>query len=213
MPSQPPKRNISAAPAAFNPPAVQPQPSTNAGRDFTERLRFAIARVDEHPMTPTAVRAMLSATYRFANPHATMENYPGNPRQHAINPERSALGGTTWNILLFNIGNTVRALQNAYRLDLVLAETPLNPPDARLAAKAALDDAVITLNARISRLETFAEVGPAGWRVRGSDGSGYWLATAEEDRLMKAQEGVVAHQVFTAQGEPSTPDLDNVNEV
>lgn len=202
MPSAPPvKRAGPASPDKSGDQGVQPGPARQSGPDHTERLRKVIARIDEHPLTPTSVRSILSGMFRFANPFMSLQDLPKTIHRHPLNPERSSLGGSRFDVVIFYLGNAISGLQHAYAADQELAKTPTTKVDERLKAKALLDEALIILNARLTRLELLAEIGSGKWVQRGNEGTGYFLLTRDEAVEAKRKEAEVAMQVEKAQGE------------
>lgn len=155
-----------------------------------QRLRLALAKIDGDPTCPSGARSVLSSYFRFLNPSQTTEHLPRSLKPHHLNPERAKDDGSKWDILCHLLGNAAKALQTAYALDREYARIPDTRLDEKLAAKAKVEEAIKTLEARTARLEVLAAWGHKKWLIVGSYPVGFTLETEEE--AQKALKDAVA---------------------
>lgn len=154
----------------------------------TRRLQTALAKIDGDPSTPSTARSVLSSYFRHLNPTQTTEHLPRALHPHPLNVENARTGATKWDVLCHLLGNAAQALQEAYRLDREYVRVPDTKIDAKLAAKAKVEDAIKVLEARTARLEVLASWGHQEWVVTGFGTKGYSLATKDEWKALLTAE-------------------------
>lgn len=184
MPDGPPSKPPTITkPTPPDPPKPETVQSTTGGiypvnLGYPERLRKSLARLDEHPSTPSAARALLSGLYRHVNPRTSVDSLPRALRPHKTNPERSDYD-SKWDLALFHITNAAVAMKQAYAADAAL------PKKATQKDKDAVVELIRVMDERIQYVEKLASHGPDEFAVDGSVKDGYRLMVKDE---YKAQE-------------------------
>lgn len=213
--------------ASFNPPRKRPPtgnpvvPATPppaervlpANLPHSARLRSALAKIHEHGSTSTQVIAVLDGYYRQIVPNSIASDSPRGHKLHPRDCEKSANGGSKWEVLFFYLSSVSDAVRTAHALDAAYARVRDTDVDNKLKALSAVQAAIAIMERRTARLEHLAEIGSPDWIVRGTDATGYFLLTnAEYAGILRKEAEVAAANEAAAPELPGPDDLQEIDE-